>query len=395
MKKRAILVILDGVGIGAAADCALYGDCGSNSLVNTATSLQGLELPNMGRLGLGHLDKIPGVEPHPEPIGAYGVMEPLSKGKDSTSGHWEQMGVVLKKSFPTYPDGFPQDLIRYFEECIGCKVLGNEVASGTEIIDRLGEQHLSTGYPIVYTSADSVFQIAAHEEIIPLERLYAICQIARRMLHGDNAVGRVIARPFVGEAGHFERTSNRRDYSLAPPRNVMDFIIKADRMVIGIGKIEDLFAGRGLSVSYPTASNKDGLGILKKTLAKPEGSLIFANLLDFDQVYGHRNDVVGYASALREFDEALPELMALLKSGDMLLISSDHGNDPTTPSTDHSRECVPILVYGPSFPGGVNLGRRNGFSDAGQTIAAHLGVPVKGLAGQSFYELLRGKNELL
>lgn len=391
MKKRAILVILDGVGIGATADCALYGDCGSNSLVNTATVLQGLRLPNLGSLGLGHLAIIPGVEPHLKPVGAYGIMEPVSRGKDSTSGHWEIMGVVLERPFPTYAQGFPAEIIHSFEERIGRKVLGNVVASGTEIIERLGEQHLQTGCPIVYTSADSVFQIAAHEEVIPLETLYAMCETARELLTDDNAVGRVIARPFIGQAGHFERTSNRHDYSLAPPKNILDFIEEAGGTVIGIGKIKDLFAGRGVSDSRPTTCNEDGIELLKEALAEPWGSLIFANLLDFDQVYGHRNDVAGYAHALSAFDEALPELMKLLQPGDLLMISSDHGNDPTTPSTDHSRECVPLLVYGPSFPGGVNLGRRHGFSDAGQTIAEHLQVPVQGLAGQSFYALLRGE----
>lgn len=391
MRKRAILVILDGVGIGAAADSDMYGDSGSNSLVNTATVLQGLRLPNLGSLGLGHLASISGVEPHPRPIGAYGIMEPVSRGKDSTSGHWEMMGVVLDRPFPTYAQGFPAEIIKSFEERIGRKVLGNVVASGTEIIERLGVQHLQTGCPIVYTSADSVFQIAAHEEVIPLEALYAMCETARELLTDDNAVGRVIARPFVGQAGHFERTSHRHDYSLAPPKNILDFIEEAGGTVIGIGKIKDLFAGRGVSDSRPTTCNEEGLELLKQALAEPRGSLIFANLLDFDQVYGHRNDVAGYAHALSVFDTALPDLIKLLQPGDLLMISADHGNDPTTPSTDHSRECVPLLVYGPAFPGGVNLGHRHGFSDAGQTIAEHLRVPVQGLAGQSFYAQLRGE----
>ncbi len=388
---RAILVILDGVGIGEAEDCALYGDCGSNSLVNTATVLKGLHLPNMGSLGLGHLAQIPGVEPHPSPLGAYGVMEPASHGKDSTTGHWEIMGVILEKPFPTYPNGFPPEIIQRFQERIGREILGNVVASGTEIIAELGEQHLLTACPIVYTSADSVFQIAAHEEVIPVEKLYEMCEEARELLSGENAVGRVIARPFTGQAGQFERTSRRHDYSLAPPRNILDCIAESGGTVIGIGKIKDLFLGRGLSKSYPSVSNEDGIRLLKEALVKPAGSLIFANLLDFDQVYGHRNDVEGYAQALIEFDQALPELMGLLKPGDMLMITADHGNDPTTPSTDHSRECVPLLVYGPAFSGRKYLGHRRSFSDAGQTIAEHLQVSAQGLAGQSFYALLRGE----
>jgi phosphopentomutase len=390
MKRRAILIVLDGVGIGAAPDAALYGDEGSNSLVNTAAALNGLQLPNLSRLGLGHLADIKGVEAQPTPIGAFGVMEPASQGKDSTTGHWELRGVLLKQPFPTYEQGFPEEIIKTFEERIGRKCLGNVVASGTEIIEQLGSDHMKTGCPIVYTSADSVFQIAAHEEVVPLDELYAMCETARELLKGEHAVGRVIARPFTGQAGDFKRTSNRHDYSLAPPRNILDFIIESGQKVIGIGKIKDLFGGRGVSDNRPTTGNEHGIELLLSAIGDGEGSLIFANLLDFDQVYGHRNNVLGYAEALTRFDKALGEILALMHSEDLLFITADHGNDPTTPSTDHSRECVPLLVYGPAFPGNVNLGRRRGFSDVGQTIAEHLGIPVEGLAGQSFYAELRG-----
>jgi len=390
MKRRAILIILDGVGIGAAPDAALYGDEGSNSLVNTAAALNGLHLPNLSSLGLGHLANIKGVQAQPAPIGAFGVMEPASKGKDSTTGHWEIMGVLLQKPFPTYEKGFPGEIIKEFEEQIGRKSLGNVVASGTEIIERLGAEHMKTGCPIVYTSADSVFQIAAHEEVIPLDELYAMCETARELLQGEHAVGRVIARPFIGQPGDFIRTSHRHDYSLAPPRNILDFIVESGSRVIGIGKIMDLFGGRGVSDCRPTTCNEDGIELLISAIRDEEGSLIFANLLDFDQVYGHRNNVLGYAEALTRFDEALKEIMQLMHNEDLLIITADHGNDPTTPSTDHSRECVPLLVYGPAFPGNVNLGRRRGFSDVGQTIAEHLGIRVEGLAGQSFYTELRG-----
>lgn len=390
MNKRAVLIVLDGVGIGAAPDADVYGDEGSNSLLNTAAALKGLSLPNLGRLGLGCLAQIPGVEAAVKPIGSYGVMQPLSKGKDSTTGHWELMGVVLERPFPTFEHGFPPEFIRCFEASIGKKILGNVVASGTEIIERLGKEHLDSGCPIVYTSADSVLQIAAHEEVIPLEELYSMCKKARELLSGENAVGRVIARPFVGQPGRFKRTSNRHDYSLAPPHNLLDIIGEAGGKVIGIGKIKDLFGGRGVTDSRPSTCDQDGIELLKAALAERECGLIFANLLDFDQVYGHRNDVPGYAQALAWFDNALPELLSLMRQEDILIITADHGNDPTTPSTDHSREYVPLLVYGLTLRAGVDLGCRSGFSDVAQTIAAHLGIDATGLAGKSFYKQLLG-----
>lgn len=389
MRNRAILVILDGVGIGEAVDSASYGDAGSNSLVHAADAVGGLVLPNMGKLGLGNLGNIAGVAPTDETLGAYAVLEPASKGKDSTTGHWELMGVLTDHPFPTYPKGFPPEIIKEFENRIGRKTLGNVVASGTDIIQQLGPEHIQTACPIVYTSADSVFQIAAHEDVIPLDQLYNICEEARKMLAGDHNVGRVIARPFVGTEGEFERTSHRHDYSVVPPKTVLDYIAETGGKVIGIGKIKDLFAGRGVSESIPTTSNSEGIRILQEQVGKQDGSLIFTNLLDFDQMYGHRNDVKGYAAALQAFDEALPSLMQAMCAGDLLFITADHGNDPTTPSTDHSRECVPLLVYGPGFAGSVNLGRRQGFSDVGQTIAEHLGIATPDLAGKSFYQELR------
>lgn len=396
MKKRAILIILDGVGAGAMEDSSLYGDEGSNSLGNTALALDGLVLPNLQALGLGHITPIKGVAVVPFPQGAYGRMQELSRGKDSTTGHWEMMGVVLDKPFPTYPQGFPAGIIEEFEKRTGCKTLGNVVASGTTIIEQLGSEHVRTCCPIVYTSADSVFQIAAHEDVIPPERLYHMCQVARDILAGEHEVGRVIARPFVGEPGNYQRTSNRHDFSVEPPHNLLDCLIAAGKKVIGIGKIYDLFAGRGLSRSIPTRNNQEALQILLDTIKDGEGDFIFINLLDFDQIFGHRNDAEGYAAALHEFDKALPVLMKNLREGDLLFISSDHGNDPTTPSTDHSREYVPLLVYGRDCKAGVDLGTRNSFSDLGQTIAEYLQIPADGLAGESFYQLIKEeKHELL
>ncbi|WP_276621148.1 phosphopentomutase [Syntrophomonas wolfei] len=390
MTRRAILIVLDSAGIGEMEDSSLYGDQGSNTIVNTARAVGGLELPRMQSLGLGNLDEIPGVEPVQQALGAYGKMKEKSPGKDSTTGHWEMMGQVLKYPFPTYPHAFPPDLIEEFERRIQRKTLGNVVASGTEIIERLGPEHMKTACPIVYTSADSVFQVAAHEELIPLAELYAICHTAREMLAGENAVGRVIARPFTGHPGAFQRTPNRHDFSLAPERSILDAIIEAGQQVIAIGKIYDLFAGRGVSESRPSKSNRQGIELIIAAIKEESSGLIFANLLDFDQVYGHRNDVEGYARALEEFDAELSNIMSALKPGDLLFISADHGCDPTTPSTDHSREMVPVLVYGRECRPGVDLGIRESFADLGQSIAEHIGVPASGLAGKSFYPLIRG-----
>lgn len=388
MHRRVVLIILDGVGIGEMEDADLYGDQGSRSLQNTAEAVGGLYLPHMQKLGLGNITPIAGVEPVIAPVGAFGKMREKSRGKDSTTGHWEIMGLVLEQPFPTYPHGFPADLIQAFEQAAGRKTLGNVVASGTRIINELGDEHVRTGYPIIYTSADSVFQIAAHEDVIPLEELYAMCEKARKLLIGPHEVGRVIARPFIGKDGQYTRTSNRHDFSRQPDRHVLDYLVEQGKKVIGIGKIKDLFAGRGVSESIHTRVNQEAVEQIIRTIREEQGDLIFANLLDFDQTFGHRNDVKGYAEALESFDRELGLIMEGMLPDDLLIITADHGNDPTTPSTDHSREYVPLLVYGEKIRAGVNLGVRSSFADVGQTIAAYLDVPVEGLAGDSFLPLV-------
>ncbi|WP_054692791.1 phosphopentomutase [Syntrophomonas palmitatica] len=388
MRRRVILIVLDSVGIGAGPDCELYGDKGCSTLKNTALVAGGLNLPNLAVLGLGNIEEIPGVKPQAQAAGAYGKMQERSKGKDTTTGHWEMMGLVLQQAFPTYPKGFPLELIREYELRIGRRTLGNKVASGTEIIAELGSEHMETGYPIVYTSADSVFQIAAHEDIIPLEKLYEMCRVAREMLTGEHAVGRVIARPFIGEPGSFVRTAHRHDFSLQPDKNVLDFILEAGQEVIGIGKIKDIFAGCGVSQNYPTENNQDGINKILKVMQEEFKGLIFANLVDFDQLWGHRNDAHGYAKALEEFDRRLPEILLKMKDEDILIITADHGCDPTTPGTDHTREYVPLLVYGKNLQKDVNLGTRESFADLGATVADYLQVAVSGLAGQSFLKEL-------
>ncbi|SHH30871.1 phosphopentomutase [Thermosyntropha lipolytica DSM 11003] len=390
MPKRAVIIVLDSAGIGEMPDSEEYGDKGANTLVNTARRVGGLHLPHLEAMGLGNLAPIEGVRPVERAEGAYGIMQEMSRGKDTTTGHWEMMGIITEKPFPTYPHGFPDEIIQEFEKRIGRKVLGNIAASGTEIIKMLGEEHIKTGYPIVYTSADSVFQIAAHEEVIPLEELYNMCKIARSLLTGEHNVGRVIARPFRGEPGNFYRTANRHDYALEPGRNILDCILEKGQEVVGIGKIKDIFAGRGVTRSYPTGSNQEGVNRLVEVLSQDFPGLIFVNLVDFDQLYGHRNDASGYARALQEFDARLPEIRENMQDDDMLIITADHGCDPTTPGTDHTREQVPLLVYGRKLKKGVNLGRRKTFADVGQTAAEHLEVPVdKNLAGESFYVLVR------
>jgi phosphopentomutase len=382
--KRVILIILDACGIGELPDAHLYGDEGSNTIVNTAKAVGGLKLPNLEKLGLGSIESIPGVSSGRESLGNYGKMAELSAGKDSTSGHWEIMGLVLEKPFPVYPDGFPPEIIGPFEKAIGSKILGNKPASGTEIIKDLGEEHTRTGRPIVYTSADSVFQIAAHEEIVPVDKLYEICVKARKILTGEHGVARVIARPFVGKPGSFKRTERRKDFSLPPPEEtVLDMLKKNGVPVIGIGKIEDLFAGRGLTESTHTKSNSDGMDKLVGAMKKFERGLLFINLIDFDMLWGHRNDPQAFATGLGDFDRRLPEVLNLLGPEDLLVITADHGCDPTTPSTDHSREYVPLLVYGKSIRNNVNLGIRMSFSDVGKTVADIFGVPGTG-NGTSF-----------
>jgi phosphopentomutase len=386
--RRVILIVLDSVGCGDAPDAAQYGDEGSNTLANMARAVGGLKVPNLARLGLGNITPIQGVPPADAPLGAYGRLTEVSAGKDTTTGHWELAGVPVFRPFPTYPNGFPADLIAEFERRIGRGALGNYPASGTVIIQELGEEHMRTGKPIVYTSADSVFQIAAHEEIIPLEELYRMCQVARELLTGDHAVGRVIARPFVGRVGAFTRTENRRDFSLTPGRDtILDVLKVAGKEVIGVGKIEDIFAHRGLTQSRHTGNNPADLVAILEFMAVDTDGLIFANLVDFDMLYGHRNDPRGYADALEQFDARLPDIELALRGVDVLMLTADHGNDPTTPSTDHSRERVPILVTGPRVRRGVALGARASFADVAATIADLLSVGWSG-AGQSFADLI-------
>jgi phosphopentomutase len=382
--RRVILIVLDSVGCGDAPDAGNYGDEGSNTLTNTARAVGGLRLPHLGQLGLGNITPIEGVPAVAAPIGAYGRLTEISPGKDTTTGHWELAGLVLSRPFPTYPDGFPADLIARFEHRTGRETLGNYPASGTVIIQELGEEHLLTGKPIVYTSADSVFQIAAHEEVIPVDELYRMCQIARELLTGEHAVARIIARPFAGEAGNFTRTERRKDYSLVPFRDTLLDVLKANgQEVIGVGKIEDIFAHRGLTQTDHTLNNMAGVEAVLKFMASDSDGLIFANLVDFDMLYGHRNNPRGYADALEEFDARLPEIQAALRSGDVLMLTADHGNDPTTPSTDHSREQVPILVTGSQVHRNLKLGTRGSFADVAATIAELLGVAWDG-AGESF-----------
>jgi phosphopentomutase len=386
--ERVALVVCDSFGVGAAPDAGAYGDEGSDTLGNTARSVGGLDAPNLGSLGLGHLTRIEGVAPGGEAGTARGRSTERSAGKDTTTGHWEVCGIVLERPFPTYPDGFPREVIEPFQTAIGKEVLGNVAASGTEIVARLGEEHLRTGRPIVYTSADSVFQVACHVDVVPLEQLYEWCRLARKILDGEHRVGRVIARPFAGPPGAFVRLPDRRDYSVAPPgRTMLDLAKDAGVGVYGVGKIGDIFAGRGLSEYRYSRSNDDGVDITLDYLGKPGPSLVFTNLVDFDSKYGHRNDPAGYARCVEEFDRRLPELRAAVGDG-LLFVTGDHGCDPTTPSTDHSRERTPVLVSGVRRDESVDLGDRACFGDLGATIAEVLGVPTEGLAGESFAGLL-------
>lgn len=383
--KRALVLILDGVGIGALPDAAEYGDVGSNTLGNLARAVGGLHLPNLEKLGLGKIGPIKGLSPTVEAQAGYGKMREISAGKDSTSGHWEIAGLILEKPFPTYPDGFPPEIIEEFTRRTGYGVIGNKAASGTEIIKELGEEHLKTGKLIVYTSADSVFQIAAHEKLVPVEKLYEICRIAREMLQGKHAVGRVIARPFVGEnASNFIRTPYRKDFSLTPPNPILHQILKEhDWPVVSIGKIYDLYAGVGITRATKTKNNAEVMSVILKEMNETDRGLIMANLVDFDMLWGHRNDTRGFYDGLKEFDAWLPQFLPKLKNEDLVIITADHGNDPTTPSTDHSREYVPLLAFGLKFKSDVNLGVRNSFADVQATLAEYFGVP-KTKAGESF-----------
>lgn len=382
--NRVILIILDGLGVGELPDAAEYGDMGSDTLGNISRAMDGLNLPNLESLGLGQIGEFKGIKTDRCRRGGFGRMAERSRGKDTTTGHWEMMGIILEKPFPVYPQGFPPEVIEPFKKAIGRNILGNIPASGTEIIQELGEKHLQTGYPIVYTSADSVFQIAAHEEIIPVEELYRMCREARRLLVPPHNVSRVIARPFIGRPGNFKRTERRRDFSVEPPQEtLLDRLCQKGIPVVGIGKIEDIFAGHGIKRGIHTRNDMDGVDWTLKIMKEVQAGLIFTNLVDFDTLYGHRNDTPGYARALKEFDIRIPELLGELGDRDLLVLSADHGNDPTTPSTDHSREYVPLLVYSPAIERVVDLGVRNTFADLGQTLAELFGVG-KLPAGTSF-----------
>lgn len=376
---RAVLIILDGVGIGGAPDAAAYGDDGSDTLGNLARAVGGLDLPVLASLGLGNCHPIPGLDPVARPRASHGALREISAGKDSTTGHWELMGVVTETPFPTYPQGFPADVLTAFREATGYDLLGNVAASGTEIIQRLGDEHVRTGKPIVYTSADSVFQIAAHEDVIPLAELYRICEVTRRLLVPPHQVSRVIARPFRGASGAYERTPNRRDFSVVPPPHlVLHALREAGVDVATVGKIHDLYAGQGIDRALKSKSNDEGMRVLAELYAaKPaDPAFLMLNLVDFDTLWGHRNDPAGFRDGLVVFDRWLAGFLDALVPGDLLLLTADHGNDPTTPSTDHSREQVPLLAVLAGRSHGVDLGLRATFADVGATLAAFFAAPA-------------------
>jgi len=385
--SRIIILVCDSLGVGELPDAPAYGDAGSNTLKHLSEAVGGIFVPNLEKLGIGKLTEVKGVRSDLPAMGGYGKMQERSAGKDTTTGHWEMMGLICEKPFPTYPNGFPREILDPFENAIGKKVLGNKPASGTEIIKELGEEHVKTGRPIVYTSADSVFQITCHEEVVPLETLYEWCRIARNILKGEHAVGRVIARPFLGSPGNFKRTENRRDFAIKPfGPTVLDLAVKQNYMVVGIGKIEDIFSGQGITEAYHTGNNKDSM---EKTIQLVQNDsrsgIIFTNLVDFDMLYGHRNDPKGYARALEVFDKQLDILLKNMKGEDLLFITGDHGCDPTDVSTDHTREHTPILAYSPSLKSNVSLGVRETFADLGATCAEALKIPST-LPGKSFFQ---------
>jgi phosphopentomutase len=371
---RVIVIVLDSVGIGELPDASAYGDQGSNTVGNIARRLR-LQLPALRALGFDRLVDLSGPPVEKSPQAAFGRMAEASPGKDSVTGHWELMGLVLDRPFPVFPSGFPPEIIDSFELRIGRRTLGNLVRSGTQILDELGSQHLETGWPIVYTSADSVFQIAAHEDLIPPAELYRFCEVAYELVVQGLGVGRVIARPFVGLPGHFKRTANRRDFAMPPTGcTLLELLQQAGMPVVAIGKIDDLFAGRGISRRLHTASDDEGMDYVEQVMGDTSSGLIFANLVDFDTIYGHRNDFRGYAVNLERFDARISEILGRLEPDDLLVITADHGNDPTTPSTDHSREYVPLLLTGPRVRAGVDLGTRPTFADLGQTLAENFGL---------------------
>ena len=381
--KRVILIVMDSVGIGELPDAEEYGDQGAATLQNIAAEIGGLRLPNLEKMGLGKIEPIRGLDSELTAEGAYGKAAEKSKGKDTTTGHWEIAGLISEKPFPTYPDGFPAEIMAQFHEAVGRESLGNKPASGTVIIEELGPEHLETGKPIVYTSADSVFQIAAHEDVIPVEELYNYCEQARKILQGEHAVARVIARPFVGEPGNFERTERRKDFSLTPPEpTVLNYLKDQGLEVNAVGKITYIFNHSGITDAITTADNMEGVDKTLEYLGNTKRGLIFTNLVDFDQNYGHRRNIEGYAAALKDFDQRIPEIKAAMNRDDLLIITADHGCDPTYPGSDHTREYVPVLIYGSSVPADLNLGIRDSFSDIAATIADIFDLDVE-IAGKS------------
>ncbi|WP_073025968.1 phosphopentomutase [Lutispora thermophila] len=387
--NRVVLIVLDSLGIGYLPDAYKYGDEGSDTLGNIAKYHSNFRIDNLVELGIGNIDGISKyVKKSSNPKGAYGRAEEASYGKDTTTGHWEIAGLKLTEPFPTFPNAFPDELIKKIEDAIDVKTIGNEVASGTEIINRLGDLHVKTGKPIIYTSADSVLQIAAHEDVIKLEKLYEICGIVRDIMKGPYGVGRIIARPFVGKSGEYKRTPNRKDFSLKPiGKTMLDYIKECNMDVIAVGKIENIFASQGITHSAHTESNLDGINKTIQFINENNKGLIFTNLVDFDMLYGHRNDVEGYGDAIMEFDRMLPNIISTLKDEDILIITADHGCDPSTPSTDHSREYVPILIYGRNIKNNVNIGTRNCFCDLGATILDILNIKGN-IEGLSFKSLI-------
>lgn len=385
--KRIFLIVLDSVGIGAEPDAAEYGDEGSNTLAAAASSAY-FSMPNMQKLGLFNIDGVDCRPAVPSPKGSFGRLQESSRGKDTTIGHWEIAGLISKNPLPTYPQGFPREVLDAFSKATKRSVLCNRPYSGTKVIEDYGKQHMDTGALIVYTSADSVFQIAAHEEVVPVEQLYEYCHMARKLLKGKHGVGRVIARPFLGQPGSFVRTSNRHDFSLEPPGNTMcDYLMAAGKETIGIGKISDIFAGKGIRTCIRTKNNQEGIARTIECLDKDFEGLCFVNLVDYDMLYGHRNDVDGYAKALTAFDQQLPDILSRMGEEDLLLITADHGCDPATPSTDHSREYTPLVLYGKPIASGVNLGTRATFADIAATVLDYFHVQGA-LSGQSLLPLL-------
>ena len=384
--KRAILVVLDSVGVGELQDAKSYGDEGSHTLDHVYKACNGLEIKELEKLGLGNIEGVNEPKKCSKPVGAYGRCKEASKGKDTVTGHWEIAGVILEKPLNTYPEGFSEEIIEEFKKRANVKgILGNVVASGTQIIEELGEEHVKTGYPIIYTSADSVFQIAAHEDVISVEKLYEMCQVARDMLVDKWAVGRVIARPFIGEAPNFKRTSNRRDYSLDPfNKTMLEYLKENNLEVAAVGKIEDIYNRKGITSAVHTKNNMDGVDKTLDYMDTIKEGLIFTNLVDFDMLYGHRNDPKGYGKALEEFDNRLQEIYSKMTDEDILIITADHGCDPTTSSTDHSREHIPVIVYGKHVKPGVNIGTRETFADIGKTILDFFNVKNE-LVGDSFF----------